>query len=295
MMIRLAAVVCSLAMLAGCGRAIDGMLMGAVSAPATAVRAQSGAAPMADDPQVLMTRLAAPSRADSVRGDSLARAMRAGIERYRDVREAVRAGYKPFPAAPDTMMRIIHYVHTGRSRREASRLVAGEPGALLFERVSRIPHGAAPTHAPAGDPHAAHAAHAGHGAPSAAAGDSLRLVGAMYTAPVDASLETLHARVPLSMTQWHLHRNVCVPRPVWDKTAWARRDSSGRALFGPGGAIVSEGACDAARGRFLPTVFGWMAHIHVFADDPADVWNAMYGHEHGDAHDHGAHGPHGPH
>lgn len=115
----------------------------------------------------------------------------------------------------------------------------------------------------------------------------------MYTAPVGASLEELDRRVPLSATQWHLHQNVCVPRPIWDEQQWART-SGDRPLFGPGGAARTEAACDRARGRFLPTVFGWMAHINVFADDPADVWNAHYGHgEHAGGHgDGGGHGGH---
>ncbi len=78
--------------------------------------------------------------------------------------------------------------------------------------------------------------------------------------------------------------NVCVPRPVWDGEAWARKAPDGRPLFGPGSPVATPEACREIRGRFLPTVFGWMAHVYVFAENPADLWNAMYGH-----------GPHGGH
>ncbi len=103
------------------------------------------------------------------------------------------------------------------------------------------------------------------------------------------------ARVPLSATRWHLHTNVCVPKPIWDGDAWARTLADGRPVFGPDSPIATEAGCDDVGGRFLPTVFGWMAHVNLFAEDPADVWNAMYGHEdeHGGAHGGSEHDGHG--
>lgn len=240
----------------GCARALDGMLMGVVSAPETAVAARPGAEPMPGDPQTLMTRRHPARPGDAARAARLAEEVRRSIARYHDVRAAERDGYRSFPPAPSPSLRIIHYVHRGRSGKEARRIDPARPGALLYERT---------------------------------ASGGLRLVGAMFTAPVGAPLEELDARVPLSVTQWHLHQNICVPRPVWDKAAWARTLPGGRPVFGPGSPVSTEAACREAGGRFLPTVFGWMAHVYVFADDPADVWNAMYGHGGEDGHGSHAH------
>ena len=230
---------------AGCTGAVDGWLAGLISAPASAVAARGGSAPMPHDPQTLMTRLRAPRAGDAERAERLAASLRRGIARYRDVEHARADGYRSFPPEPRPEDRIIHYVHHGRSQREADRIDATRPGALLYERL---------------------------------ADGELRLVGAMFTAPVDAPLDELDRRVPLSVTQWHLHQNVCVPRPLWDGAEWARR-RGGRPLYGPGSVIATRADCEYAGGRFLPTVFGWMAHVHVFAEDPAELWNAMYGHD----------------
>lgn len=228
-----------------CAPVIDHVIAGAVSAPAADVVAAVGADPMHGDPQTLMTRLRAPRTGDSARAEPIAAQMRAGISRYRDTADAYAAGYRPFPAEPPPTLRIVHYTHPRQSRREADKVDYTWPGALLYERTRD---------------------------------GSLRLIGAMISAPVDASLEELDHRVPLSITQWHLHRNICVPKPVWSKDQWARLADGGRPLFGPGSPIVTEAACNEIGGRFLPTVFGWMAHVYVFADRREDVWNAMYGH-----------------
>lgn len=239
---------------AACGRAIDSAVAGIVSEPETEVKAGHGAAPMASDPTMLMTHLRSRRPGDSVRAESLANVMRRELRKYRDHNVAIAAGYRAFPPNPGPEIRIVHYTNNRYARRERTRVDPARPGSLLYERMSD---------------------------------GSLRLVGAMLTAPVDASLEELDARVPLSMTQWHLHQNICVPKPVWDKEQWQRRGSQNRPLFGPGGTQNTRESCEAVGGRFLPTVFGWMAHIHVFAENPADTWNAMYGH--GRAHGHDRH------
>lgn len=241
-----------LPLLLSCAGVVDHVLADAVSAPASAIVARLGADPMPGDPQTLMTRITPRQAGDSARAALLAGQVRQSITRFRNVADAERAGYQSFPAEPPPSLRIVHYVHAGLSRREAATLDPTQPGALLYERMTS---------------------------------GTLRLVGAMFTATVDAPLEELHRRVPLSMTQWHLHQNVCIPKPVWSKSKWARTSADGRPVFGPGGTLTSTDACTTAGGRFLPTVFGWMAHVYVFADDPADLWNAMYGH--GSPHDAG--------
>jgi hypothetical protein len=85
------------------------------------------------------------------------------------------------------------------------------------------------------------------------------LVGAMYTMPKRASEDKLNERVPLSIASWHLHTNLCLPpsgqRLIADYTK-----------FGLRGSTATQEACDAAGGRFMPTVFGWMVHVYPYED-----------------------------
>ena len=248
-----AAAVAALVALSGCATIVDNVVADAISAPAADARALRGAYAMG--PHASMTRLTPPEPGDRARAERLLAETRQSIARYRDVEDAVADGYEPFPAAPPPDLQVIHYVHRGRSADEQEAIDPDAPGSLLYERDGR---------------------------------GGLRLLGAMYTAPVGASLAELDARVPLSVTQWHLHQNVCVPRPIWDEEAWGRRLPSGEAAFGPESPTATEPACDRLGGRFLPTVFGWMAHLNVYAEDPDDVWNAMYGHDDHGGMDHGA-------
>ena len=250
--------VVALAVLAGCATIVDNAIADAISSPAETVRARHGAAPMPGDPQTLMTRPTRVQPGDRARADRLLAETRAAIARYRSVEAAEADGYQMFP--PEQPVPVVHYVHRERSEREVERIDPRRPGALLYERTP---------------------------------GGGLRLLGAMFTAPADAPLGELDRRVPLSVTQWHLHQNVCVPRPLWNEDAWTRRAPDGRPLFGPGSPTVTRAACNRAGGRFLPTVFGWMAHVNVFAHDPADVWNAHYGH--GEHEGHATHENHDSH
>ena len=230
----------------GCATIVDDAVADAISAPAEDVRARDGAMPMPGDPQTLMTRLTAPERGDRQRAERILEEARRALRPYRDPAVAEAAGYRPFPPNPGPDLPVVHFVNTGID--EEHGVDYARPGSILYERNAR---------------------------------GELELLGAMYTAPVSADLDELDRRVPLSVTQWHLHQNVCVPRPLWDEEEWARTARDGRPLYGPGSPTVTESACDRIGGRFLPTVFGWMAHVNAYADDPADVWNAHYGHDDG--------------
>ena len=89
--------------------------------------------------------------------------------------------------------------------------------------------------------------------------EGYELVGAMYTMPKRASEEQLNARVPLSVASWHLHTNLCLP-------AHSEMQSADFNKFGLQGSIATQEACDAAGGRFMPTVFGWMVHVYPYED-----------------------------
>ena len=86
-----------------------------------------------------------------------------------------------------------------------------------------------------------------------------QLVGAMYTMPKRATEEQLNERVPLSVAMWHLHTNLCMPPRAQLRNAdWNK--------FGLKGSISSQEACDAAGGRFRPSIFGWMVHVYPYED-----------------------------
>jgi hypothetical protein len=56
----------------------------------------------------------------------------------------------------------------------------------------------------------------------------------MYTAPKRANEDDLNSRIPLSVTQWHAHVDICLPPRREAKTAdWSK--------FGPKGSILTEG------------------------------------------------------
>jgi hypothetical protein len=96
------------------------------------------------------------------------------------------------------------------------------------------------------------------------------LVGAMYTMPKRASPEQLDQRVPLSIAMWHLHTNLCLPPQSELKTAdWTK--------FGLRGSISTQDACDAAGGRFRPSIFGWMVHVYPYQTSLDKVF-AMHHH-----------------
>ena len=94
-------------------------------------------------------------------------------------------------------------------------------------------------------------------------GDGYELVGAMYTAPKNDSEDELNARVPLSVARWHKHTNICLP------TLRSSFDSIEMHEFR---SITTEEACDAAKGRWYPQIFGWMVHVHPYETDPSKIW-----------------------
>ena len=91
-----------------------------------------------------------------------------------------------------------------------------------------------------------------------------KLAGVMYTAPAKASEEELNDRIPLSIAQWHQHVNFCFPPKDRNAEMWQKNPK-----FGMAGSISTKQACDAAGGRFVPRVFGWMVHVYP---DEKDVW-----------------------
>lgn len=222
------------------------VLAGAMAAPAAAqsIRADklAGAACSADpnDPQVILTNPLLPAPGDAEKVRAIGERVKRAIEPYRDVERARRDGYRGF--GDDPGRGIVHYVHTWRSWREGARLNPEKPGALLYLRTDTD------------------------------SGPTYELVGAMFVAKDSATVDELDARVPLSQARWHMHTNICTPRPIWSGRKWARLASDGRPLFGAGSPTDTRAECDAAGGKFHDTIFGWMVHVYPFRPDPATWW-----------------------
>jgi hypothetical protein len=109
-------------------------------------------------------------------------------------------------------------------------------------------------------------------------GDDYKLIGVMYTAPKTASEDLLDQRIPLSVAQWHAHVNLCLP-PADKKSQVLGPDPK----FGLRGSIASKAECDAAGGKFMPQIFGWMVHVYPFEKDQASIWSVER-QSHGQAH-----------
>jgi hypothetical protein len=107
-------------------------------------------------------------------------------------------------------------------------------------------------------------------------GDDYKLIGVMYTAPKKATWNYLDQRIPLSIAQWHAHVNMCLPPSDRKNEAWGPNSK-----FGLAGSISTKADCDAAGGKFMPQIFGWMVHVYPLEQKPEDVWSVER-----QAHDH---------
>ncbi len=171
---------------------------------------------------------------DQARAQAIVEAARKAMEPYRDYKKALADGYVIFHEnLPQPQYHFTNYANARIAQRgfDASR-----PTSLLYKKN---------------------------------AGGGYTLVGAMYTAPVNASEDELNRRIPLSIAHWHQHVNFCIgpagtpPREYFGK----------QAKFGLMGSITTEDACRAAGGTFRPHVFGWMVHVYPYESDPAKIWS----------------------
>jgi len=200
---------------------------------------------MGEGAHLMLTPTRPATGADSVRAAAVADTLRRAISRYADVQVAEADGFRRF--APQVKNQVVfHYTRWSWAVEAAVAFDPAKPTSLLYRQE---PDG------------------------------SLRLIGAMYTAPQRATLEELNRRVPVSIARWHLHTNICIPR-LGQRGRW-REQRDGRPLFGPASSITTREACDAVGGRFLPHLFGWIVHANVVgADDPAAIWAAPHEHQH---------------
>ncbi len=82
-------------------------------------------------------------------------------------------------------------------------------------------------------------------------GSDMALVGVMYTAGASFTPDRLDALVPMSIARWHRHVDYC----------FAPTGVRGDPRFGLAGTIASQSDCEAAHGRWVPQIFGWMVHV----------------------------------
>ena len=210
-----------------------------------------------------MTPTRPQTPADAQRGAEIIATMRRVLARYQDSEAAVAVGYIPYmPTVPQD---VYHFFNRALSADEYLGDASIErPGALLFERKAL---------------------------------GGYKLVGAMYSAPANYTLAQLDAIIPLSLTHWHAHTNICLPAGVTEQdvmngnlrghlTASIPDDPMGfspRAgtrmrlgymadpRFGFAGTISTAADCEAVGGNFHPQILGWMVHVYPFQSDDLKV------------------------
>jgi len=192
-------------------------------------------------PHLRLTPRWGPQPGDQAHADSLVAIARRALAGYGSPEAAEAAGYRLF-APRIRHQKVYHYTNYWNGFRARWSFDPAKPTSLLY-----VP-------GPDG---------------------RLRLIGAMYTMPADATLDDLDRRIPLSIASWHQHTNICLPPRKAARSAGAEIWSR----YGPGGSISTREACEAAGGRFFDHLFGWMVHANVFAED-GEVWGDRHGHMH---------------
>jgi hypothetical protein len=235
-------------------------------APSGAVDTSSGATSgmgrhMDMGPHMTMTAPRAPTPADTERANQIMQTMRVQLAKYQDYKVAEADGYLPYmESVPQD---IYHFTNRPQTQAEWMGDVDLErPGSLLYEKQTL---------------------------------GGYRLVGAMYSAPATYTPEQLNQIVPLGLTRWHQHTNICLPRGITEDDVWNGRTMPrlnaaavgvGRHMdprlgyfadprFGFMGTISEAGECEAAGGSFHPLIFGWMVHVYPFAG--TDDLNVAFG------------------
>ena len=164
-----------------------------------------------------------PAPGDEARATEILGAADAVLSHYRDVKTALRDGYKPFFPSGRSGEEI-HYTNYRYRRKEQQHVDYSRPGSILYKRTEA----------------------------------GLKAIGVMYTAPTDATPQQLDAIAPLSIATWHRHIDFC----GGPKTLPFAEQFGPKARFGPQGSIHTEEACSAAQGLWIPVVLEWMTHVY---------------------------------
>jgi hypothetical protein len=179
-----------------------------------------------------MTELKITKPGDQQRADAIVAAAKTAMEPYQDYQKALADGYEIF--LPNLPQPQYHFTKALNGVEARSHFDPLKPTSLLYKKT---PDG------------------------------GYKLIGAMYTARVDATEDELNDRIPLSIARWHQHVNFC-KAPMGQKAAYFGPD----AKFGLLGSINTREACEAAGGEFHPHIFGWMVHVYPYEADAKKIW-----------------------
>jgi len=185
---------------------------------------------------------------DQQKADAVLQAAKAAMMPYQDYRKALADGFVIF--LPNLPQPQYHFTRYAYARDAQTHFDPSKPTSLLYKKTSD---------------------------------GGYRLVGAMYTDRVDAPEAELNDRIPLSIAHWHQHTNFC-RAPLGQLAGYFGPD----AKFGLLGSINTRQACEAAGGKFIPHVFGWMVHVYPYETDPKKIWSTNDDDEGHDNMDHSA-------
>jgi hypothetical protein len=245
---------------------MDGMDMGS-SGSDTGAMGQMGAHMKMSD-HMTMTESRPMTPADTQRGEQIIATMRAKLSKYEDYKVAMADGYLPYmESVPQD---VYHFSNrTATIAEYMGDFDLAHPGSLLYEKKTL---------------------------------GGYRLVGAMYDAPATDTAEQLDALIPLGLSRWHAHTNICLPRGVTEadvvngnvgnnmrpdissavdsprgmtratlEAARLRFGYLADTRFGFTGTISNQADCEAVGGSFHKQIFGWMIHVYPFASDDLKV------------------------
>jgi len=215
-----------------------------------------------------MTELRSPTPQDEARARDILETLRGSMTRYRDYRVALAKGMRIFlPGIPQDVYHFTDYTQSDLEYQ--GRVNLAHPGSLLYSKN---------------------------------ADDGYTLVGAMYSAPPDATMDDLDQIVPLSIARWHVHTNICLPADLTigdilrNEIGADRTDVPGMlpvsanpnaaelnhrygfladGRFGFEGKIFDAKECTAAGGHLVDQAFGWMVHVYPFSGDDLKVAYGM--------------------
>jgi hypothetical protein len=181
-------------------------------------------------PHMYMTKLRPATPQDWAKADEIASELRDAISKYTDYHVALADGFRIF--MPNLPQAEYHFTNYYNGYLESFSFDPTRPTSLLYKKTST----------------------------------GYELIGAMYTMPKRVTEEQLNERIPLSVAQWHLHTNFCMPpREERANADWTK--------FGLTGSIITKEACTEAGGTFYPVIFGWMVHVYPFENTREKIWS----------------------
>ena len=206
---------------------------------------------METGPHLIMTDPRPLTAADTQRGQQIIGILREQLAKYQDYKVAEADAYLPYmESVPQD---VYHFTNARQTRAEwLGDIDLKRPGSLLYQRKSLRGY---------------------------------QLVGAMYSAPATWTPPQLDKIIPLGLTRWHQHVNICLPAGISEDDLMNGRTQprltaasigAGRHIdprlgyygdprFGFAGVIADAAACEAVGGNFHPLVFGWMVRVYPFS------------------------------